>query len=223
MGEGDWIVEGGVAAAVRHPEAWGRLEHAGLERGEGAGGGFSSGDVGTDRAGRGVLCSPAGRVAVLPLQFLPHQLGRLVRVTGVKPAWIVVARVRQPLLHQLRVVAVAVHLGPVVIGRAAQRPHARGGRVVRPHRHDRRPLVAPVRVLLHVLGQVGLLCVRLATVGTDVCLQMLGLLVLGNVLQQRGLVVEALVAGVTLVGLVSLVAAGVGLQVGQLGERLGAA
>ena len=52
---------------------------------------------------------------------------------------------------------------------------------------------------------------------------MLGLLVFRNVLKQRLLVREALVAGVTLVGLVSLVAAGVGLQVGQLGERLGAA
>ena len=52
---------------------------------------------------------------------------------------------------------------------------------------------------------------------------MLGLLVLGDVLQQLRLVREALIAGVTLVGLVSLVAAGVGLQVGQLGERLGAA
>ena len=52
---------------------------------------------------------------------------------------------------------------------------------------------------------------------------MLGLLVFGYVVEQGLLVGEALVAGVTLVGLVSLVAAGVGLQVGQLGERLGAA
>ena len=46
--------------------------------------------------------------------------------------------------------------------------------------------------------------------------------VLGDVLQQRGLVAEALVAGVALVRLVALVAARVGLQVGQLGEGLGA-
>jgi hypothetical protein len=45
---------------------------------------------------------------------------------------------------------------------------------------------------------------------------MLRLLVLGDVLEQRLLVREALVAGVALVGLVSLVAPGVGLQVGQL-------
>ena len=77
-------------------------------------------------------------------------------------------------------------------------------------------------MLLHVLGEVSFLCVGFATVGTDVSLQVLGLLVLGDVLQQGGLVSEALVAGVALVGLVSLVAPGVGLQVGQLGEGLGA-
>jgi hypothetical protein len=43
------------------------------------------------------------------------------------------------------------------------------------------------------------------------------------VVQQGGFVVEALVAGVALVGLVSLVTPGVGLQVGQLGEGLAAA
>ena len=65
--------------------------------------------------------------------------------------------------------------------------------------------------------------VALAAVGTDVRLYMLRLLVLGDVLEQRLLVREALVAGVALVRLVSLVAPGVGLQVGQLGEGLGAA
>ena len=73
-----------------------------------------------------------------------------------------------------------------------------------------------------MFGQVSLLGVRLATVRTDVSLQMFGLLVLGYVVQQRGFVMEALVAGVTLVRLVSLVAPRVGLQVGQLGEGLGA-
>ena len=52
------------------------------------------------------------------------------------------------------------------------------------------------------------------------CLYMLGLLVFGYVVKQGLLVSEALVAGVTLVRLVSLVAPRVGLQVGQLGERL---
>ena len=51
---------------------------------------------------------------------------------------------------------------------------------------------------------------------------MLGLLVFGYVVKQGLLVGEALVAGVTLVRLVSLVAPRVGLQVGQLGEGLGA-
>ena len=75
-------------------------------------------------------------------------------------------------------------------------------------------------MLLHVLRQVGLLSVTLATVGADVRLQVLRLLVLGDVLEQGDLVVEALVAGVALVRLVSLVAPRVGLQVGQLRERL---
>ena len=51
---------------------------------------------------------------------------------------------------------------------------------------------------------------------------MLGLLVFGYVVKQGLLVGEALVAGVTLVRLVSLVAPRVRLQVGQLGEGLGA-
>ena len=52
---------------------------------------------------------------------------------------------------------------------------------------------------------------------------MFGLLVLGNMLQESGLVSKALVAGLAFVRLVSLVTPGVGLQVGQLGEGLGAA
>ena len=39
--------------------------------------------------------------------------------------------------------------------------------------HDGRPLVRPVRVLLHVLGKVGLLFVALATVVTDMRIQVL--------------------------------------------------
>ena len=62
--------------------------------------------------------------------------------------------------------------------------------------------------------------VAFPAVGTDVCLYMLGLLVLGDVLKEGLFVGEALVAGVALVRLVSLVASGVGLQVRQLGERL---
>ena len=66
------------------------------------------------------------------------------------------------------------------------------------------------------------LCVAFSAVGADVSLDMFGLLVLGDVLQEGGLVGEALVAGLALVGLVRLVTPGVGLQVGQLGEGLGA-
>ena len=54
------------------------------------------------------------------------------------------------------------------------------------------------------------------------CLYMLGLLVLRDVLEQGLLIREALVTGVALVRLVSLVASRVGLQVGQLREGLGA-
>ena len=64
--------------------------------------------------------------------------------------------------------------------------------------------------------------VALPTVGTNVCLYMLRLLMLGYVVEQGLLVGETLIAGVTLVGFVSLMTAGVGLQVGQLGEGLGA-
>ena len=52
---------------------------------------------------------------------------------------------------------------------------------------------------------------------------MLRLLVLRNMFQESGLVSKALVAGLTFVRLVSLMTPRVGLQVGQLGEGLGAA
>uniref|UniRef100_A0A182J195 Uncharacterized protein n=1 Tax=Anopheles atroparvus TaxID=41427 RepID=A0A182J195_ANOAO len=84
-------------------------------------------------------------------------------------------------------------------------------------------LLLLLRVLLHVLGQVGLLRVRLAAQLADVRLQVLGVLVLRDVLEQRGLVGEALVARVALERLVRLMAPRVGLQVGELRERLRAA
>jgi len=61
-------------------------------------------------------------------------------------------------------------------------------------------------VLLQMLLEVGLLRVRLAAQTANVRLQVLGVLVLGNVLQQGHLVGEALVAGVTLERLVGLMA-----------------
>ena len=51
---------------------------------------------------------------------------------------------------------------------------------------------------------------------------MFGLLVLGNMFQESGLVSKALVARLAFVRLVSLMTARVRLQVGQLGEGLGA-
>ena len=164
-----------------------------------------------------MLAPPGGKVLVVP-QLLLHQT--LVRVSWMETTRIVLPRVRKSLLHELMPVTVSVHLRPVaVLRRAAQVTH--WGRWIRSSLgNNRRPLVCPISVLLHVLCQVRLLSVTLATVGTDVRLQVLGLLVLGDMLEQRYLVVEALVAGVALVGLVSLVAARVGLQVGQLGEGL---
>ena len=62
--------------------------------------------------------------------------------------------------------------------------------------------------------------VALPAVGANVRLYMLRLLMLRDMLEQRLLVGKAFVAGVALVGFIRLVAPGVGLQVGQLGERL---
>lgn len=101
-------------------------------------------------------------------------------------------------LHQV-VGRIRRHLAPV---RAVLQGHAR-------YAYDRRPLVHPLGVLLHVLGQVRLLRVRLATVLAYVRLEVFGLLVLGYVLEQRLLVLEALIARVTLERLVRLVAPGV--------------
>ena len=108
-------------------------------------------------------------------------------------------------------VETGVHLGPIqVLGH------------VRRSRNNRRSLVRSISVLLHVFRKIRLLSVTLATVGADVCLYMLRLLMLGYVVEQGLLVSKTFIAGVTLVGLVRLVTPGVGLQVGQLGEGLGA-
>lgn len=80
-----------------------------------------------------------------------------------------------------------------------------------PRTDYRRSLVRPLRMFLHMLRQIGLLGVTLAAVLADVRFKVLRLLVLRYVLEQAGLVGEALVAGVTLVRLVGLVAAGVAL------------
>lgn len=49
-------------------------------------------------------------------------------------------------------------------------------------------------MLLHVLLQIRLLRVALAAILTDVSLEVLAFLVLGDVLQERGLIHKALVA-----------------------------
>lgn len=115
--------------------------------------------------------------------------------------------VRQPLVqiadHRIR-----AHLGPIVVlmmggHRVYRRPE--------PRPDDRRSLVRSLRVLLHVLRQIGLLGVTFAAVLADVRFQVLRLLVLRYVLEQARLVGEALVTGVTLVRLVGLVASRVAL------------
>ena len=131
-----------------------------------------------------MLAPTGGEVLVVP-QLLPHQT--LVWVAWVEAAWVVLTRVRKSLLHQLMPITVAVHLRPVaVLGRATQVTHW-GGWIRCSLGHNRRPLVSPVSVLLHVLRQVSLLQwalvshrlhiksfpylgVGLAAIGTDVSL-----------------------------------------------------
>ena len=167
LGERDWVVEGGVAP-VCHAEArrgvdGGGVQHRGLQGGEGAAG---LGLWGAD--GPRVLSPALGQVGVVP-QLVPHD--GLVWGGGVQAPGVVLTGVGQPLLHQLMAVAIGVHLWPVVLGGAVEMATHGGGRVAGALRHDWRPLVRPIGVLLHVLGKVGLLCVGLATVGADVGLQ----------------------------------------------------
>lgn len=119
-------------------------------------------------------------------------------------------------------VVLLVHGVHQVVGRVGGdlRPVVRGVEGDPRNAYDRRSLVGPLRVLLHVLRQIRLLRVALPAVLADVSLEMLALLVFGDVLQQRGLVGEALIAGVALVGLVGLMAPRVALQVAQLAEGL---
>lgn len=98
---------------------------------------------------------------------------------------------------------------------------ARGA--IGPDGGDWRPLVRPLGVLLHVLGEVRLLRVGLAAVLADVRLQVLRLAVLGDVFEEGGFVRKALVARVALEGFVRLVAPRVRLEVRELREGLQAA
>ena len=114
LGEGQGIVEGGVAPVSAHSEpGGGRGNHPGLERREGAGC--------LDRvwAGGGVF-PPAADVSAVMSEVLAHESlvggssGPWVYATG-----IVVPRVVESLVHELVPVTVGVHLRPVVVGWAA--------------------------------------------------------------------------------------------------------
>lgn len=75
-------------------------------------------------------------------------------------------------------------------------------------------------MLLHMLGQIGFLCVALTTVLADVRLEMFAFLVLRDVVKQRCFIGEALVARITFIRLICLVATAVTLQRAELRERL---
>lgn len=74
-----------------------------------------------------------------------------------------------------------------------------------------------------MLLQISFLRVTLSAVLANVSLQVLALLVLGNVFQERCLIHKTLIAGVALVWLVGLMAPRVALEVGELTEGLVAA
>jgi len=165
----------------------------------------------------------AGLGRLLPRVVL-DRLGGAMPVTWQQHLRILVLMVLGVMMRQSFVQVadhrVRAHLGPIVVlmmggHRVYRRPEAGAD--------DRRPLVRPLRVFLHVLRQISLLRVALTAVLADVRLEVFRLLVLRYVLQQARLIREALVAGVTLVRLVGLVASGMALQVAQLAERLRAA
>lgn len=163
--------------------------------------------------GRGRGRTGAGRSTGVQVTARLHGIaGRRVATVGARAALHAILLLLVDGLHQV-VGRVRRHLAPV---RPVLQGHAW-------YADDRRPLVHPLGVLLHVLGQVRLLRVRLAAVLAYVRLQVFGLLVFGYVLEQRLFVLEALVARVTLERFVRLVAPGVGLQVAQLRKRLSAA
>ena len=77
-------------------------------------------------------------------------------------------------------------------------------------------------MFLHVFGQVRLLRVRFTAIVANVRLEMLGFFVLGYVLEQCRLILEALVAGIAFVRFIRLVRSLMRLEVTQLAEGLGA-
>lgn len=77
-------------------------------------------------------------------------------------------------------------------------------------------------MLLNVLGQIRLLRVRFAAIVANVRLEVFGFFVLGYVLEQGCLVLEAFVARVAFVWFVRLVGSRMRLQIAQLTEGFGA-
>lgn len=87
-------------------------------------------------------------------------------------------------------------LGPVVVR------HLHG------HSVERGALLEPIGMLLHVLRQVGLLRVGLATELANVRLEVFRFFVLGNVFEEAGLVSKTLVTTITFEWFVSLMRPG---------------
>lgn len=169
------------------------------------------------RAAVGVVARRLGRLlprVVFEVPVVGQQ--HLARVLHLVVVLVVVVgqTVVQVADHRLR-----TDLGPVVVLVVGHRVY----RWPESGADDGWSFIGALRVLLHVLRQIGLLGVALAAVLTDVGLEVLRLLVLGYVLEQARLVRETLVAGVALVGLVGLVAARMALQIAQLTEGLRAA
>ena len=75
-------------------------------------------------------------------------------------------------------------------------------------------------MLLHMLSQISFLRIALTTVLADVRLEMFAFFVLRDVVKQRCFIGEALVARITFIRLICLMATAVTLQRAELRERL---
>lgn len=245
FGEPDGIVEGVPSRSGHWKSTGSRLQHAALDRTEsrrrlGAVVDVAAEPVLTVMHRAKVFHGGVTRVhhhgvAVVRVQARVHQSGRLcggvlggaiVRVGSgrihLRPVRVGTGG-RWQTVNRLRSGGASVASAADDVSSVASLASVTGGHPSAGREKSARSLFRPVAVLLHVLGQVGLLRVALSAELADVSLQVLRLLVLGNVIEESVLVDEALVAGVALVGFVGLVASGVGLQVGELREGLGAA
>lgn len=75
-------------------------------------------------------------------------------------------------------------------------------------------------MLLHVLGEIGLLGVGFSTKMTNMCLQMLRLLMFWDVVKKGALISETFIATVAFVWFVRLMTSGMRLKIGQLRKGL---